>query len=126
MKRHYADIGGDWAIIFAYDIYMYDLDHIADWLESLGAGDDEIREACQTILKYNTGFTYSNNKLRMSLVCISRATTIEEWVNTLAHEIDHVQEAFCEYYDIPLGGEDAAYLQGDIAGSILHSIIDDI
>lgn len=122
MKKYYVDLKGDWAIVFAYDIEMLDLDKIVDWLEELDADDEDIRKACETIMKWNTGFTYNNEKLRMSLVCIGRSTSVEEYMNTLSHEIDHVQEAVCSYYDIPLGTERAAYLQGDIMAGLIHEI----
>lgn len=121
MKKHYIELDG-WAIILAYNIDMYDTYIISDWMESLGADDDDIRNACRTILKYNTGFTFSSSGLKMSLVCIGKVTSVDEWVNTLAHEIDHVQEEYCKYYGIDLGTEEAAYLQGDIAGAIVRVI----
>lgn len=122
MKKHYIDIDGKWAIVLAYDIWPLDTYEITDWLERLGATDDEIYKACKTILNYNTGFSFSDPYQKMSLICISKVTGVDEWVNTLAHEIDHVQEEYCEYYNIPLGTEAAAYVQGDMAGAIMREI----
>lgn len=122
MKKHYIDIHGKWAIVLAYDIWPLDTYEITDWLERLGATDTEIHQACTTILNYNTGFSFTDSHQRMSLVCISKVTSIDEWVNTLAHEIDHVQEEYCDYYGIGLGTEKAAYVQGDIAGAIIKEI----
>lgn len=48
----------------------------------------------------------------MSVVCISRATNIEQFVNTAIHEAKHVQSHICSYYKIDEDSETAAYLMG--------------
>lgn len=40
------------------------------------------------------------------------------WVFFL-HEIDHVQRDVCEYYDVNLGSERAAWLQGYLGREML-------
>lgn len=122
MKRYYIDLNKQWAIIFAYDIELLDLDEVANWLEALGASDEDVRRASYTILCWNTGFTFTSGKQKMSVVCISRSSSVEEFMNTLSHELDHVQEAVCKYYDIELGTERAAYVQGDIMAQLVHAV----
>lgn len=48
----------------------------------------------------------------MSIVCISKTTKVEEFVNTAIHEAKHVQSHICSYYNIDEGSEKAAYLIG--------------
>lgn len=55
----------------------------------------------------------------MSVVCIGWATSRAEWHNSIVHEIDHVQRDICEYYDVSLGGELAAYVQGYLASEMI-------
>jgi hypothetical protein len=62
----------------------------------------------------NNGFTYSNSDLRMSLVVVSDATDESQWWDTLVHEIRHITDNICEYYDVPLKSEAAAWTQGYI------------
>lgn len=112
MTKQYIDIAGKWAIILAYSIGLQDLDEIASWLEALGCTESEIRRACRVAMSTNSGFTFSNHNLRMSVVCISRATSEEQWWDTMVHELKHVQSHICEYYDVPESSEDAAYLIG--------------
>lgn len=95
---------------------------ISDWLEALGAGRKEIEHACNTILKENKGFTYSNPDLRMSLMCISRVTSIDQWFDSMTHEVDHLQWEIMQYYDVDPGTEDAAWLQGYIVRMIIKAI----
>lgn len=122
MKKYYIDLSGQWAIIFAYDIELLDLDDVGNWLKALGASDEDVRRASRTILCWNTGFTFSNDDLKMSVVCISRSSSVEEFMNTLSHELDHVQETVCSHYGIELGTETAAYVQGDIMARLVHAV----
>ena len=66
---------------------------------------------------YDSGFTYSNPDYRSSVVGINKATSKEELLDTVIHEIDHVQSDICDYYGIDLNSETAAYLIGDLARS---------
>jgi hypothetical protein len=114
MTKHYIDIDGAWAFILAYDIELGDLDEIASWLEALGSDEESISKACRVALGTNSGFTFSSEDLRMSVMAISNASSVEQWLDTLAHEIDHLQGTICRYYDVELDTEEAAYLQGYI------------
>jgi hypothetical protein len=124
MTKHYIDIVKKWAVILAYDVAVTDLDELASWLDALGCGRKDIEKACKIALGVNNGFTYTNSDLRMSLVVISDASDKSQWWDTLVHEIDHVQSAICDYYDVPLGGEAAAWTQGYIMRKIINMLCD--
>lgn len=114
MTKHYIDIVKKWAVILAYDVEVTDLDELASWLDALGCSRKDREKAIRIALGVNNGFTYSNSDLRMSLVVVSDATDESQWWDTLVHEVDHVQSAICDYYDVPLGSEVAAWTQGYI------------
>jgi hypothetical protein len=122
MKKHYLDIAGKWAFIFAYRIEEKDLGEVGDWLEALGAEPVDIIHAQGVLLGLNKGFTFSNSRLRMSAMCISDATSLEQWWDTVSHETDHLQDAILQYYDVKPGTEDAAYLQGYIMRAIVKAL----
>lgn len=122
MKKHYLDIAGKWAFIFAYRIEEKDLGEVGDWLEALGAAPVDIIHAQGVLLGLNKGFTFSNSRLRMSVMCISDATSLEQWWDTVSHETDHLQDAILQYYDVKPGTEDAAYLQGYIMRAIVKAL----
>ena len=61
----------------------------------------------------------------MSVMCIGDATDEEQWWDTLSHEIDHLQDAVMQYYDVEPGTEDAAWLQGYIMRLIVKALKDD-
>ena len=121
MTKHYIDIVKKWAVILAYDVEVTDLDELASWLDALGCGRKDMEKACRIALGVNSGFTYSSQELRMSLVVVSDATDKSQWWDTLVHEIDHVQSAICDYYDVPLGSEAAAWTQGYIMRQIIRT-----
>ena len=112
MTKHYIGISGKWAVILAYGISESDWDEVEAWLEALGCSPREMRRAHRVIMQENSGFTISSARQRMSVVCISRTTSIEQWWDTLVHELKHVQSHVCDYYDVPDNGEDASYLIG--------------
>lgn len=119
MKKHYIDIVGKWAFVFAYDIGESDLGEVGDWLEALGASKSDIRRAQRVLSGLDTGLTFSNQNLRMSVMCIGDATDENQWWDTLDHEIDHLQYTIMSYYDVEPGTEEAAYLQGYIMRGII-------
>lgn len=85
MYRQDIDIDGYWTVIVVYNV----------WLG-----------------KKNTGFTHTDFTKRLSIVGISEATSDAQFVDTVAHEIKHVQSHICRYYNVSEDGEQAAYLTG--------------
>lgn len=125
MFKHYLDIVGKWAIIFAYNINEKDLDEIGSWLEALGCNNEETGHACRVIMRPNSGFTFSNPDLRMSVMCIGGATSTEQWWDSLVHEIKHAQSHICAYYDVDCNSEEASYLSGYIARLVIRALKSD-
>lgn len=125
MYKHYLDIAGKWAFIFAYNIGEDNLDEIGQWIEALGASRKEIKRTQRLLQTPNKGFTFSKESLRMSVVCIGNTTSLEQWWDTLSHEIDHLQDAVMQYYDVEAGTEDAAWLQGYIMRLIVKALRQD-
>ena len=125
MYKHYLDIAGKWAFVFAYNIGEGNLAEIGEWLEALGARPREIRRAQRLLLKPNKGFTFSYSGLRMSVMCIGNATSLEQWWDTLSHEIDHLQDVVMQYYGVKPGTEDAAWLQGYIMRLVVRAMKQD-
>ena len=120
MKKHYIEIEDKWAFVFAYDIGWRDLDEVGDWLEALGSSKWEIREAQDLLMLWDKGFTKTKSRIKMSVMCIGRATDDAQWWDTLDHEIDHLQYDIMKYYGVESGTEKAAWLQGYIMRNIIQ------
>lgn len=106
--------------------YPESTDTVTQWqyfgIAALGASRKEIKRTQRLLQTPNKGFTFSKESLCMSVVCIGNATSLEQWWDTLSHEIDHLQEAVMEYYGVEHGTEDAAWLQGYIMRLIVRAM----
>ena len=98
MIRQDIDVEGYWKIIVVYDAYLG---------------------------RKNTGFTYTDDKKKTSIVGIARTSSQEQFLNTIVHEAKHVQSHICRYYKVPEDGEQAAYLIGYIVQR-MHRVFKDM
>lgn len=62
----------------------------------------------------DSGFTATDYSKRLSVVAIGLTDTKAQLMNTISHEIKHVQSNICQYYNVNEDSEDAAYLTGYI------------
>ena len=74
-----------------YNITVDDLDTVLPILWENGCSNKGIREVAQAILKPNSGFTHSNGK--SSIMGIGWSDSKEEFINTIVHEINHLQDS---------------------------------
>lgn len=116
MVRQYIDIArGKWHIYVYYGVNYNDIPEVYDFLVELDCPQDIIDRSVAVLgNKKNTGLTFTNSDYKTSLICISDATSQEQFVNTAIHEAKHVQSHICEYYNVDESSEDAAYLIGHI------------
>lgn len=119
MKKHYLDIDSSWGIIFCYDFDVLDAEEMGAIMDSFGMEESEIRYAMRVLFGTNTGMTVSRSDLTMSVIFVGESSSIEQFMDSCAHEIDHVQSAILRHYGIEQGGEDAAWLQGFIMRKIV-------
>lgn len=66
----------------------------------------------------NSGFTYTNPKIRKSLMVVNRSSSMYEFINTYNHEKNHVEMHICEELGIDPYSEEAAYLSGELASQL--------
>lgn len=108
-----------WAVYICYGTNKNNLDEIINDLISLGCPMRDAENAALTVSnQLNTGLTFTNLEERVSYVCISNVTSVSQMVNTISHEIKHLQSHICEYYDVSESSEQAAYLIGYITMNI--------
>ena len=120
MLAKWIDIdNGKWRLVVNYDVTPSDLRYVMGQIDSIGVSEKDREEINSLFDEPNHGFSVSDPNERMSLVCIGWVTSRWQWFNTIVHEIDHVQRDICEYYNVELGTEEAAYLQGCLAAEML-------
>ena len=121
MIKSTIDVAGYWSIVLFVNVDYDNYNVVESSLTSILAPISVIDEIYDKIsYEYNSGVTFSNPDYRTSVVCINKATSREELINTISHEADHVQDTICKYYDVPLDSEQAAYLIGYLVGKIYY------
>ena len=121
MIKSTIDVAGYWSIVLFVDVDYDDFDIIESALTDILAPIYIIDEIYDKIsYKLNSGVTFINSNYRTSIVCINKGSTKEQVINTISHEADHVQAAICDYYNVPLDNEQAAYLIGYLVGKMYY------
>lgn len=76
MIAQYIRIDDDaWDLVVYYDVTKDDFVRIVDSLEEIGCSKNDIEIAIDTLKNKNTGLTYSDTERRISVMCISEATS---------------------------------------------------
>ena len=115
MIAQYIELGDrGWSILVYYNINQGDFEEVEDSLRQFGCPTEDIEDIYETLRNKNTGFTVSDERKRMSIIGIGTASSRAQFLNTLIHEIDHVQSHICDYYNVDMNSEQAAYLIGYI------------
>lgn len=110
-----------WRLFVFYNVTVNDLDIILPILWENGCSNEGIKEVALAITKPNSGFTLSQG--RSSIMGIGWTDSQEEFINTLVHEINHLQDDICNYYKLPTQGELASIISGDIAMAMYKGFI---
>lgn len=86
---------------------------------------DQIMVRAYTILEdqENSGFAYSNPKMRKSLMIINMSTSMDEFINTYNHEKNHIEMHICDTLNIDPFSEEASDLSGYIAQSFYFAMV---
>lgn len=104
----------DWHVTIIYNANR-DLSAVAEELWYAECPSYIARHALsKVIVKKNSGICFTNDKLHASIICVTEADSAYELINTIVHEIKHLQSHICSYYGISEKGEEAAYLSGNI------------
>lgn len=106
-----------------YDANPSNADEILDALYDLGCAERHLYKA-ERLLKSgvnNEGLTYSNPWERKSIVVIGHTDDLFQFVNSLSHEQQHIEQAICKADNLDPYGEDIAYVSGDISQAIARN-----
>ena len=121
MIKSTIDVAGYWSIVLFVYVDYDDYDIVETALTNILAPISVIDKIYNKIsYEFNSGVTFTNSDFRTSVVCINKATSREELINSISHEADHVQDDICRYYNVPLDSEQAAYLIGYLVGKMYY------
>lgn len=124
MKSKYIDVKDKWGIVVCYDLKRKDVHEMRSLMEAVGMDSEEIDTYLRLLLYHeNKGVCITNMDLRMSLVFVGQASSMDQWWDTMAHEVlDHAKIAILDYYDVPLRSEDSAWLTGFLMRKVVQLI----
>ena len=94
---------------------------VSDCLFEMGA-DDYIMDKAYGLIEENRpnqAFTYSNG--RRTTIYIGWTTSVEEFINSMIHEIRHLVDHIAEYFGLD-NNEAVGYLSGDAAFLLAEDI----
>ena len=124
MKQAYLKFpNNEWGVVVIMD-FDTDLEHdeLVEQMRSFGLSLRSAEKALRILSNYNTGMHISNETLKMSAIYISDATSVEQFWDTIAHELAHTCVSIIDAYDVPYWSEDAAYLAGFLMRQLVIEI----
>lgn len=114
----------DWEVIVYYNTVC--LNCIYKSLDEIDCKKiDEIMEFIQED-DLNTGCIYSNYKKHKSVIVIGKASDFGEYLNTVAHEKNHLEMHICKALQIDPFSEEASNLSGYLSQLFLDKALSTI
>lgn len=109
-----------WVVDVYTSVYRENVPMLVGALKGAGAEGEALRTACENIGWADNGLTYTNG--HHSVVVVSHATSINEFANTLVHELNHVCSDIENVCSVDPHGEEASYLIGDLMSVIIKGM----
>ena len=105
----------DWKITIFYEVTCEDTDILIEALMDIHCPKNYIKEALNNLntCNLNIGLTYSNIKLKSSIIIISKTSSFSQLINTISHEYYHLVQHISKGLDID-DEETLAYLTGNL------------
>lgn len=123
IRQHCCIPSAQWCVEIFYDVRPRNADEILDRLWDLGCEQRHLYKAGRLLRSgvANEGLTYSNPYERRSIVVIGHTNDCFQFLNSLSHEKQHIEQAICKADRLDPYGEDIAYISGDISQAIARN-----
>ena len=105
----------NWKVTILYECICDDIDYIIETLKQVNCPKIYIKEALTNLetCSLNTGLTYSNIKLKSSIIVINKTSSFAQLINTVSHEFYHLICHISKALKIK-DQEELAYLNGKL------------
>lgn len=105
----------DWKVNVFYECTCQDIDFIITTLERINCPYMYLLEALDNLeeCSLNSGLTYSNLKLKSSVIIINKTSSFSQLINTISHEYYHLIQHISKALDIE-DEEELANLNGNL------------
>lgn len=115
MIRQHFHIEDKWEVIVYYDVDYTLFDRICLELLDIGTSEKTIYKLHKEMSTDRAkGVTVSNASRHISIVLFNLHDSIEDYLNTIVHEAEHIKQAMLKAYDVKDNGEPPAYTVGYI------------
>lgn len=104
-----------WKVTILYECTCDDIDYIIETLKQVNCPKIYIKEALVNLetCSLNIGLTYSNIKLKSSIIVINKTSSFAQLINTVSHEFYHLICHISKALKIK-DQEELAYLNGKL------------
>ena len=104
-----------WKVTILYECTCDNIDYIIETLKQVNCPKIYIKEALVNLetCSLNTGLTYSNIKLKSSIIVINKTSSFAQLINTVSHEFYHLICHISKALKIK-DQEELAYLNGKL------------
>lgn len=122
--RFYLKNYADWQISYFMVTDSADAHIILNKLQAIQCSRKFMSRAKKLLYsdRLNKGLAYSNTHKRQSVIVVSETTSIWEFFNSFAHEVDHIEKHIAKALDFSPYSENASYLVGEIIKNMFYSI----
>lgn len=113
-----------WLVHAYFHKTRYDVDEIMERLWDLQCSSEIAQKAFNNLISdsLNMGLCYSNYNTKESVLVVGRASSADEFFNSIVHELSHLQGHICDVIGLDPKGEEIAYYMGDLSRDIYPSI----
>lgn len=120
MIKQVINVNNKWKVIVYYNIDYNLFHYVAKDLRSLGMSRRGIeRIAYLSFTGEVKGFTVSDASKRTSVVGINYHKTLNDYINSIVHEAEHVKQHMLKSYNVIDRDEPPAYTMGYLASKML-------
>lgn len=113
-----------WLVHAYFHKTRYDVDEIMEKLWDLQCNAEIAQKAFNNLISdsLDTGLCYSNYHTKESVLVVGRASSADEFFNSIVHELSHLQGHICDVIGLDPKGEPIAYMTGEIAMEMFPKI----
>lgn len=113
-----------WLVHAYFHKTRYDVDEIMERLWDLQCNSEIAQKAFNNLISdsLNMGLCYSNYNTKESVLVVGKASSADEFFNSIVHELSHLQGHICDVIGLDPKGEEIAYYMGDLSRDIYPNI----
>ena len=111
-----------WLVHAYFHKTRYDVDEIMERLWDLQCSSEIAQKAFNNLISDSLNMGLCNYNTKESVLVVGRASSADEFFNSIVHELSHLQGHICDVIGLDPKGEEIAYYMGDLSRDIYPSI----